>query len=136
VTRLAGCDQHGIKPDIAIGIVRMLREPGCGGSRNSALLAFGDAFRRVVEPRTRLNLDKHQHVSAPLDDIDVANRAAQAPRNDTIPLGNEISGRAAFRRQSKPKRNLTLRPRRPRFQTLAVITASHRRPHCLSASAR
>ena len=92
-------------------------------------------FGGVVERVARLHLDEHQHAAAARDDVDLADRAAEAPRDDAIALGDEIGRGAAFRREPDEMRRDALRPRR-RAVALSGHCAAPSSPLSLSASAR
>ena len=68
----AGSHQHDIEADIALRVVRMMREPQLGGGNDPALGPFGDGFRRVVDLHARLDLDKSQRAAAAGDNVDFA----------------------------------------------------------------
>ena len=75
-------------------------------------------FGRVVERRARLDLDEdQQRARRARDDVDLAERALPAPRQDAIALGDQTGGGAALRRKAEAEGgDLPLRPRlRPRL---------------------
>ena len=73
--------------------------------RCALLLARGDGLGGVVELAARLHLDEDQHAAAARHDVDLADRAAPAPRQDAIAFGDQKGGGAALRRE--PERNAT-----------------------------
>jgi hypothetical protein len=62
----------------------------------------------IVQVRARLDLDEDQQAAAAGDDVDLAHRAAPAPRQDAKALGDEKGGRPAFRRNAGAERDLAL----------------------------
>jgi len=91
-------DQHRVEPDVAFGVLGMRGEPGASRRRDPVLLSCKKRFGGAIERAARLDLDEHQHAAAAGDDVDLADRAAEAPGDDAIALGDEISRSAAFRR--------------------------------------
>ena len=51
-------DQDRIEADVGGGVVGMACEPGAGRGNNTPTLPLAQAFRRVVEPLARLDLDE------------------------------------------------------------------------------
>ncbi len=98
---LAGCDQHSVKANVAFSILRMRRKPCPGGLRDAALLTRQNRVGRVVEGIARLHLDEHQNAEAPRDNVDLADRTAEAPCDDAITLGDEVGRGAALCRQGR-----------------------------------
>ena len=80
---------------------------GCAASQApaalaiAALLARQHRLGRLVERGARLHLDEHQHAAPPRHDVDLADRAAKAPRHDAIAFGDQIGGGAALRREAE-----------------------------------
>ena len=89
--------------------VRVVREPDLGGGRDALALALGHRPGGIVEVLARLDLDEDQQRAAAGDDVDLADRAAPAPRQDAKALGDQKSGGAALRRNAGSERNLALR---------------------------
>ena len=114
-------DQHGVEPDVAFGVLGMRGEPGPGRGRDPLLLARQQRLGRIVERAARLHLDEHQHAAAARDDVDLADRASEAPRHDAIALGDEIGRGAAFRRKPDEMRRDALRPRRAALLRRAIV---------------
>src|SRR5215471_2944547 len=85
----AGRHQHGIETDIADAIIGVLREPRLGGGGDAQALAIGDRPCGVVQPVAGLDLDEHQQAAAAGDDVDFADRAPPAARQDAKAFGDE-----------------------------------------------
>src|SRR5262249_61721046 len=92
----AGSDQHGIEANVADAVVRKAREPGFGGADNAGALALGDRPGRVIELFARLDLDEHQEMPAPRDDVDLAERASEAARQDAKAFCDQDARRPAL----------------------------------------
>src|SRR5258708_9768394 len=92
-------------------MVALAGEPGLGGGGDAGSLPVGDRRGRLLEIVPRVLLDENQEMPAARDDVDLADRAAPAPRQDAESLGDEIGGGAAFSRNSQAKRDLALRLR-------------------------
>src|ERR1700686_986754 len=103
--------QYGIETHVLERMITLAGEPGLGGRHDTGPLAVGDRPGRVVEFVPRLHLDEDQQAPAGRDDVDLADRAAPAPRQDAKAFGDEIGGGAAFRRDAEPERDLALRLR-------------------------
>ena len=92
--------------------------PGLRASQASAAAAMrarwrvGDRPGGIVEVLARLDLDEDQQAAPAGDDVDLADRAAPAPRQDAKALGDEKGRRPAFRRNAGAERDLALGPRR------------------------
>ena len=86
----AWSDQHGIEPDVANALRRVARQPGLGGADDSAALTLGHGPGGIIEGLPRLDLDKHQEAAASRHDVDLAERAFPAARQDAKALGDEI----------------------------------------------
>jgi len=76
-----------------------------------AALPRVDWFSRVLKARACFYLYEHQQPTPARDDVNFADRAAPATRQDTEALGDEESGGAAFSRNSDPECSLPFRPR-------------------------
>src|ERR1700722_8505310 len=105
--------QYGIEAHIAEIMVALAGEPGLGGGHDAGPLSVSDRPGRILEFLPRLHLDENQQLPAPRDDVDLADRAAPAPRQDAKAFGYEIRRGAAFRRDPQPERDLALRLRDP-----------------------
>ena len=68
-------------------------------------------FSRSLKIRSRLHLYKHQQPTPARDDVDFAERAAPAARQDAEALGDQESGGAALCRNSDAKCSLPFRSR-------------------------
>ena len=86
-----------------------LREPGLRRRDDAALLPHDHGFRRIVEPLARLHLDEHQRAAPARHDVDLADRAAPAPRHDAVALGDQVGGGAALGREAEAECDLPLR---------------------------
>src|SRR5262249_43138658 len=74
--------------------------PGLRRLDDADALPVGDRPGGVVERRARLDLDEDQEAAAARDDVDLADRAAPAPRNDAEALGDEQHRGPALGRDS------------------------------------
>ena len=103
---------------------------GCAASQAPAAAAMRAAaavshrLGGVVERVARLHLDEHQHAAAPRHDVDLADRAAEAPRHDAIALGDQVGGGAAFRRQADAEGRDALRAAARRWHAVSVAAPS------------
>src|SRR5438105_4064929 len=101
-------DQHGVKPDIADPIIGIARKPGFRRRNDAATLALGDGPRRVVQRRSRLDLDEDQKLSPPRNNIDLSDGALPATRQDAKSLGEQKCRRPALRGNAAAERDLAL----------------------------
>src|ERR1700746_2556505 len=88
--------QHGIEADIADAVIAVSREPRLGGGGDAQALAIGDGPCGVVQSFARLDLDEHQQAAAASDDVDFADWAPPAPRQDAKAFGDEKRRRPAL----------------------------------------
>src|SRR5580704_13029990 len=105
----AGRDQDGVDAHVLERVIALAGEPGFGGGRDARALAVGDRPGRILDRVARLHLDEDQKPSAARDDVDLADWAAPAPRQDTVALGDQEGRGAAFGRDAEPERHLPLR---------------------------
>src|SRR6476619_89164 len=89
----------------------MSRMPCLGGGGDAQALAWGHRPGGIVEVRARLDLDEDQQVAAAGDDVDLAHRAAPAPRQDAKALDDQECGRSALGRKAGAECDLALGPR-------------------------
>ena len=68
----AGSDQNDVEADIALRVVRMIREPKLGRGDDPAFAAFRDGFGRFAGALAGLDLDENARAPAAGDDIDLA----------------------------------------------------------------
>src|SRR5215470_11306379 len=101
-------DQHGVEADVGNARVGMIGEPGFGGRDDAAALALGHRPGGIVELVARLDLDEHEQAAPPCHDVDLADRAAIAPRQDAEALGNQQRRRPALGRDAEAEGNLAL----------------------------
>ena len=87
------------------------REPGFRRRGDALLLTRTHRFRRRVEIGARLHLDEDQQLVAARDDVDLAGRAAPAPRQDAEALGDQRARRRGFRRKCRRERRHFFRTR-------------------------
>src|SRR3954464_7196989 len=118
VTRdAAGRDQHGVEADVVNAVIGMTGQPDLGGGGDARLLPIGHRPCRIIQLCARFHLHEHEQMSAAGDDIDLAQRALPASRQNAETLCDEEARRAALGRQADAKRYLafriwlTLRPR-------------------------
>ena len=104
--------QHRVEPDMTLGVIGMVGEPGRGGGGDPPLLARQERFRGIVEPVTSFYFDENQNAAAPRHDVDLTDRAAEAASHDAIALGDQEGRGLAFRREPDAERRDALRPRR------------------------
>src|SRR5262249_4342738 len=104
--------QHCVEADIADAIVWIMREPHLGGADDARALALGHRPGGIIERLTRLDLDEHQEMPPPRDDVDLAERTAPAPRQDAKAFGDEKRRCSALGRNAGAKRDHALRARR------------------------
>ena len=102
--------QHRVEPDMTLGVIGMVGEPGRGGGGDTPLLARQERFRGIVEPVAGFHFDKNQHAAAPRHDVDLTDWAAEAASHDTIALGDQEGRGLAFRREPDAERRDALRP--------------------------
>ena len=94
---------------LSIGIVR---QPGFGGADNARALAFRDRPRGVVKTLARLDLDEHEQMTPPGNDVDLAEPAPEAARENAEALRDQKGRRPAFGREAEPEGDLPLGVRR------------------------
>ena len=75
---------------------------------------------------------KIERAAPPRHDVDLADRAAPAPRHDAMALGDQIGGGAAFRREAERERDLALR-RGASGASGGHVRRGHRRPSSVRA---
>src|SRR5215471_21744253 len=92
----AGRHQHGIEANIADAVIGVLREPDLGGGGDAQPLAIRDRPCGVVQSVAGLDLDEHQQAAAAGDDVDFADRAPPATRQDAKAFGDEKRRRPAL----------------------------------------
>src|SRR5262249_56455745 len=103
--------QHGVEADIANAGIGIAREPGLGGADDARALAIGHRPGGVIERVARLDLDEYEQRAAARDDVDLAERAPPAPRQDAKALGDQERRRATLGRDAGAERDLPLRTR-------------------------
>jgi hypothetical protein len=103
-------NQHGVEADVLYGTVGMGGEPRLGGGDDARALAVGDRPSGIVKVFARLHLDKNQQLAASRVDVDLADRRAETPRQNSESLGDEKGGGAAFGRNAGAEGDLTLQP--------------------------
>ena len=81
----AGSDQNDVEADVALRVVRMMREPKLGGGDDAPLAALGHGFGRVVDALARLDLDENQVARRRRATISISPKAfsSAAPRSDS-----------------------------------------------------
>jgi len=88
--------QDSVETDIADKIVRICCEPYFGSGRNPPALALVDRFRSLIKAGTCFHLRKHQKLTSACDDVDFAERASPAPRQNAESLRDQESCGPAF----------------------------------------
>jgi hypothetical protein len=71
-----------VETDVALAVIRTMREPELGGGSDALLAALGHGFHGLFERGAGFDLDKDQGVTAAGDDIDFAERGFPAPRQN------------------------------------------------------
>ena len=89
-------DQDGVEAQVLNVGLRIIREPDFRRGCDAPLRARRDRLRGVVERGARFHFDEDQRLAAAGDDVDLAERAFQAPRQNAIALGDELCGGAAL----------------------------------------
>src|SRR5207248_3284892 len=131
--------QDGIEADIVDPLVRDPRQISLGGRNDARALAIGDRPGGIIEMLARLDLDEDEEMPAACDDIDLADRALPAARQDAKTFGDEKCRRPALGREPQPKSDLPLWARAfrcPRPKTRRIAVRIHRCLSFASASAR
>src|SRR5438477_9377263 len=111
----SGRDQHGVEADVLNARVGMIGKPSFSRRDDACALALGHRPGGVVEALARLDLDEHQEMAPAGHDVDLANRAAEAPGQNAEALGDQERGCTALSRDAEAERDLTLGLRRTRY---------------------
>jgi hypothetical protein len=77
-------------------------EPHFRGGGNSPALMLIDRLRRFIKAGAGLHFSKDQKLTSACDDIDFAQRASPAPRENAESPWDQKSGGAAFGRDTDP----------------------------------
>jgi len=93
---LARRHQDRIETDITDHVVRICSQPYLGGGGDSPALPLADRLCGLIETGARLHFGEDQEVTPARDDIDFAQRASPASRENAEPLCDQESGGAAF----------------------------------------
>ena len=96
-------------------------------ANDARALPIGHRPSGVIERLARFDLDEHQQVPAPRDDVDLAERAAPAPRQDSKALGDEERRRPALGGDAGAKRDRALRTRRRHWRGGRAVIIGHGR---------
>jgi hypothetical protein len=97
----------------------------CSGGGDSAALPLIDRLGGILKGRARFYFHKDQKMAPARDDVDFANRAAPATRQDAESFGNQKGGSAALRRNPEVECGLTFRPRSERRRRIGAVTYRH-----------
>src|SRR5262249_37729376 len=124
VTRhFSGRDHDDVETDVAIGVLRMAREPQLRRADHAALGSLGHRLYRLVYAATGFDFDECHHATPPGDDVDLAEWCFPPPLQDAISLGDQKQRRAALCRQAALESDNPLRLRR-RFRWLDWFSAA------------
>ena len=104
--------QNRIKADITNRFVRVCCEPNLCGGCDPPTLPLANRFRSLIEVGPRFHLGEDQELAPACDDIDFAERAPPASRQNAESLCDQEDRGAAFCRDANSKRCLPFRPRR------------------------
>ena len=88
--------QDRVETDIADKFIRIRCKPYFSSGRNPSALALVDRFRSLIKAGTCFHLCKHQKPTPARDDVDFAERASPAPRQNAESLRDQESGGPAF----------------------------------------
>src|SRR5262249_27168171 len=85
----AGCDHDNVETDIAIGMLRMAREPQFGRANHPALGAVGHRFHSLINAAAGFDFNEYQDAATPRDDVNFTEWRFPAPRQDAVGLGDQ-----------------------------------------------
>ena len=130
----AGRDQDCVETAITDRLIGICSEPDFGCCGNSAALPLMDRLGGILEADTRFYFHEDQKMAPARDDVDLAEGASPATRQNSEPLGDQKGGGAAFSRNSTRnaacRSGRTARLGRESGPSLAVIHRILREDQC------